>query len=92
MARTDVYTLKHKDLLDVQDAMVRKIVETLKDFDNLYYEICNEPYFGGVTLEWQYRIAQTIVEAEKQLGPLVFPLLLRQIGPKEPGKKPVKLM
>ncbi len=29
--------------------MVQRIVEALKDFDNLYYEICNEPYFGGVT-------------------------------------------
>ncbi|MCK4291563.1 MAG: polysaccharide lyase [Planctomycetes bacterium] len=67
MKRTEVYTLKDPKLLAVQDAMVRKIVEELKDFDNLYYEICNEPYFGGVTLEWQYHIAETIVKAEKKL-------------------------
>ncbi|UCG48690.1 MAG: hypothetical protein JSU94_02725 [Phycisphaerales bacterium] len=64
MGRTEVYTLKHPKLLAVQDKMVRKIVEELKDFDNLYYEICNEPYFGGVTLEWQYHIAETIAKAE----------------------------
>ena len=64
MERTEVYTLKHPKLLAVQDAMVRKIVKELKDFDNLYYEICNEPYFGGVTLEWQAHIAQTIADAE----------------------------
>ncbi len=64
MKRTDVYTLQDKKLLAVQDAMVRKIVEVLKDFDNVYYEICNEPYFGGVTLEWQAHIAETIVKAE----------------------------
>jgi hypothetical protein len=63
MKRTDVYTLRDKKLLAVQDAMVRKIVEVLKDFDNVYYEICNEPYFGGVTLEWQAHIAETIVKA-----------------------------
>jgi len=62
--RTEVYTLKHKDLLAVQEAMVRRTVEALKDFDNLYYEICNEPYFGGVTEQWQGHIAQTIVRAE----------------------------
>jgi len=62
--RTDVYTLKHEDLLAVQDAMVRRIVELLKDFDNLYYEICNEPYFGGVTEDWQAHIAETITAAE----------------------------
>ncbi len=64
MERTEVYTLKHPELLAVQDAMVRKIVEQLKDFDNVYYEICNEPYFGGVTLDWQKHIAETIFEAE----------------------------
>ncbi|MHC4085417.1 MAG: hypothetical protein ACYSWZ_19450 [Planctomycetota bacterium] len=64
MKRTEVYTLRDKKLLAVQDAMVRKIVEVLKDFDNVYYEICNEPYFGGVTLEWQAHIAKTIVKAE----------------------------
>lgn len=64
--RTDVYTLDRSGgLLAVQEAMVRKIVEELKDFDNLYYEICNEPYFGGVTLAWQHRIADVIVEAER---------------------------
>ena len=30
------------------EAFVRKVVGELKEFDNLYYEICNEPYFGGV--------------------------------------------
>jgi len=63
MKRTEVYTLKYPGLLAVQDAMVRRIVEELKDFDNLYYEICNEPYFGGVTLEWQAHIADTIADA-----------------------------
>jgi hypothetical protein len=64
MERTDVYTLKSKELLAVQDAMVRRIVEALKDSDNVYYEICNEPYFGGVTLDWQAHIAETIVRTE----------------------------
>ena len=66
--RTDVYTLdRHGGLLKVQEEMVRKVVGELKDFDNVYYEICNEPYFGGVTLAWQHHIADTIVDAEKAL-------------------------
>ena len=64
MERTEVYTLNHPSLLAVQDSMVRRIVKELMDFDNVYYEICNEPYFGGVTLEWQNHIAETIVKAE----------------------------
>ena len=70
MERTKVYTLNHPKLLAVQDAMVRKIVEELRDFDNVYYEICNEPYFGGVTLEWQAHIAKTIVKAEANFNQL----------------------
>ncbi|MGQ9524156.1 MAG: hypothetical protein ACUVTZ_04865 [Armatimonadota bacterium] len=65
--RTEVLTLKHKDLVAVQTAMVEKIVRELNGFDNLYYEICNEPYFGGVTLDWQAHIADTIVKAEASL-------------------------
>lgn len=66
VSRTNVYTLdKHGGLLAVHEALVRKVVAELKDFDNVMYEICNEPYFGGVTMEWQHRIADVIVDAEK---------------------------
>lgn len=65
VGRTNVYTLdKHGGLLAVHEAMTRKIVQELNEFDNLYYEICNEPYFGGVTLEWQHHIADVIRDAE----------------------------
>jgi hypothetical protein len=63
--RMEVYTLKHHDLLDVQLAVTRKLVSELRGFDNLYYEVCNEPYFGGVTMDWQRKIIDTIVAAEK---------------------------
>ena len=65
--RTEVYTLKHQDLQQAQEAFVRKAITELNGFDNLYYEICNEPYFAGVTLEWQARIASIIVDTEKHL-------------------------
>ncbi|MBP9903354.1 MAG: hypothetical protein IT579_08605 [Verrucomicrobia subdivision 3 bacterium] len=68
VARTDVYTLdKNGGLLTVQEAMTRKLVTELNGFDNLYYEICNEPYFGGVTMEWQHHIADVIVATEQAL-------------------------
>ena len=44
------------------------MVSELKDFDNLIYEICNEPYFGGVTIEWQRHIAGIISETESTFG------------------------
>ncbi len=66
--RTQVYTLdQHGGLLAIQEAMTRKIVQELKSFSNIIYEICNEPYFGGVTLEWQHHIASVIEDEERKL-------------------------
>ena len=65
--RTECLTLRHKRLVEVQLAFVRKMVAELSRYDNLYFEVCNEPYFGGVTMAWQHRVIDTIVEAEKAL-------------------------
>ena len=67
LPRDKVYTLHNGKLLEIQDAFARKAVSALRDFDNVYFEICNEPYFGGVTLDWQQHIAQIIADAEKDL-------------------------
>jgi hypothetical protein len=68
VGKHEVYTTdKEPALLSVQEAMVRKIVTELDGFDNLYYEICNEPYFGGVTRAWHDAITDVIVATEKTL-------------------------
>ncbi len=68
VARTNVYTLdRHGGLLAVHENLTRKIVTELNGFANVYYEICNEPYFGGVTLDWQHHIADVIAATEKTL-------------------------
>ena len=62
----NVYTLdKSGDLLALHERLVKKIVAELQKYDNLIYEICNEPYFGGVTLDWQHHIAETVRQAEQ---------------------------
>ena len=63
-SRQDVYTLRDKRLTEIQEQMAEKIVKELMDFDNVYYEICNEPYFGGVTAEWNDHMASVIAGAE----------------------------
>jgi hypothetical protein len=65
--RTEALTLSHPKMVAVQEAMVRKVVTELNGFDNVYFEICNEPYFHGVTLDWQRHIARKIVETEAAL-------------------------
>ena len=68
VSKHEVYaTDKEPALLAVQEAMVRKIVTELNGFDNLYYEVCNEPYFGGVTRAWHDAITDVIVATEKTL-------------------------
>src|SRR5207248_1926666 len=66
--REEVYSLKREKLTQVQDAMTRKLVGELTGFDNILFEICNEPYFGGVTLEWQRHIAAVIRSEERRVG------------------------
>lgn len=69
VARDAAYNrTKNGNLQAVQEAVVRKIVAELNGFDNLYYEVCNEPYFGGVTDDWQRRIVDVIVGTEKPLA------------------------
>ncbi|MBK9391258.1 MAG: cellulase family glycosylhydrolase [Bacteroidetes bacterium] len=63
----EVLSLKHPELLDMQGKMAKKIVNELKDFDNLYYEICNEPYFGDTLAlrEWEVYMTGVVADAEK---------------------------
>ena len=68
VGRNEVYTVdKDPALLSAQEALTRKLVSELNAFDNLFFEIANEPYFGGVTMPWQHRIADVIVETERTL-------------------------
>lgn len=59
---------KNEDLVNVQTAFAKKMVAELLPFDNVYIEICNEPYFGGVTDVWQNKIIDAVVEKQKELG------------------------
>ncbi|MGC3947333.1 MAG: hypothetical protein QM762_22925 [Chryseolinea sp.] len=68
VGKDSVYTIDHNgSLLQVQEQLVTKIVTELNGFPNLIFEICNEPYFGGVTIEWQGHIAALIASTEKNL-------------------------
>ena len=63
----EILSLRHPEILDVQEKMVRKITGELKDFDNLYYEVCNEPYFGDTLAlrEWENHMTGIVADAEK---------------------------
>ena len=65
--RTEVHALKHPKLQAFQEAFVRRAVTELNAFDNVYFEICNEPYFENVTDAWQARIAAVVAQTERSL-------------------------
>ncbi len=67
VSRKEVYRRKEPRLQEVQEAFVRKVVGELKGFDNLYYELCNEPYFHGPERPWNERILRVIAEVEADL-------------------------
>ncbi|HTL28411.1 MAG TPA: cellulase family glycosylhydrolase [Tepidisphaeraceae bacterium] len=68
-------SLKNGDVLAYQLAHVRKIVQETASYENVYYEICNEPGGGvaghvtpGEVDAWQMEIAKTIREQMKRAG------------------------
>jgi Cellulase (glycosyl hydrolase family 5) len=64
----EILSLKHPEIIEIQEKMVRKIVNELRDFDNLYYEICNEPYFGDTLAlrEWEKHFTGVVMDAENK--------------------------
>ena len=73
----DYMSLRHPEVFKWQSAHVRKIVQETNKYDNIFYEICNEP--GSMPPEfpthpttadvdeWQTAIAEVIRETEKSL-------------------------
>jgi len=63
----EILSLRHTEILKIQENMVRKIMSELKNFDNLYYEVCNEPYFGDTIAlrEWEKHMTGVVVDAQK---------------------------
>jgi hypothetical protein len=65
--REDVISLKNQDYVGIQEAMVRKIVTELNSYDNLFFEVINEPYQRDAPLDWQARVVEWITDTEKDL-------------------------
>jgi hypothetical protein len=65
----EVLSLRHPRILKIQEEMVKKILEECNSFDNLYYEVCNEPYFGDKEAldAWEEHMTGVIDSIEKGL-------------------------
>ncbi len=63
----DVYKMANTDIVKIHTEFTRKIATELNAFDNIYYEITNEPWVHNVEMAWQHHIVDTIVDTEKSL-------------------------
>jgi len=79
----EFHLIKHREVIEHQLKMTGKIVTEVNEFDNIYFEICNEPYWmKGIPRveesiteqqflpeidEWQNLIVQRILETEQSL-------------------------
>jgi hypothetical protein len=66
----EILSLIHPEMLEIQEKMVRKIMVELKDFGNLYYEVCNEPYFGDTLAlaQWEKHMTGVVVKVENEIN------------------------
>jgi hypothetical protein len=73
-------SLEHPALLARQEAYARKLVAELNRYDNLFFNLCNEPWFynqeqpgfvsqpPAAVKAWIGRVAEWVVEEETRLG------------------------
>ena len=71
----DYLSLKNRELVSRQEAFARKIIDETSGYDNIYYEVCNEPG-GGVAGHaspadvdaWQEEMARVMREELQRSG------------------------
>jgi hypothetical protein len=62
----EIHTMENPAVVALEEAYVRKVVDTVGDLDNVLYEIANET--GVYSTEWQYHMIRFIKALEAQRG------------------------
>jgi hypothetical protein len=60
----EIYTLTNPAVTALQEAYIRKVIDTVNGFDNVLYEISNENH--PPSTEWQYHVIRFIKGYEKK--------------------------
>ena len=61
----EIHTLENKDIIAIQEAYIKKVIDIVNEFDNVLYEISNENH--PPSTEWQYYMITYIKNYEKKL-------------------------
>jgi hypothetical protein len=59
------HTLANPAITALQEAYIRKIIDTVNDLDNVLYEIVNEDTGSPANTDWQYHMIRFIKDYEK---------------------------
>ena len=62
----EIHTLDVPEATRIQDAYVRRVVDTVNAFDNVLFEISNES--GDYSTEWQYHVIDVIKRHEHRMA------------------------
>ena len=60
----EIYELKYPEITAVQEAYVRKVIDTISDLDNILYEISNENHLASAA--WQNHFVRFIKKYERE--------------------------
>jgi hypothetical protein len=64
--RSDIYSLEVPETLELQEAFVRQVIDTVNDLDNALYEIANETHNKEQALPWQLHMIDFVHDYEKR--------------------------
>jgi len=71
--KADVYSLESDAVLEHQKAYVRRVIETVNEFNHILYEIINEVEDSERGFQWQGHIVDYVREIEREM-PKVHPV------------------
>jgi hypothetical protein len=63
--KADVYALESPPVLEHQKAYVRKVIDTVNEFDHVLYEIINEVENSERSFQWQEHMVQFVRDYER---------------------------
>jgi hypothetical protein len=63
--KTELYTLKNADVVEVQKAFVRQVIDAVGDLDNVLFEVVNEVPFDQHAYLWHHFMVDFIHETER---------------------------
>lgn len=81
----EIFTLQDPEVLKLQEAYVRRVIDAVNDLDNVLYEIANENHLDSFA--WQQHLVRTIRDYERT-KPKQHPVGLTSAGYNPEGNDP----